>query len=183
MDLFIKLFQEIVQRLIAAISIFPGAGAWLYSATLLLIFTLVALPIGFYRGFLQVEVLEVSKEKLMGIIGVCLITPAITEELFFRVLLLPHPSENAAILTQALWGGVSLVMFIVYHPLNALTFYPSGRKTFFDPVFLLLAALLGIVCTLAYWQSASIWPPVIIHWLVVVVWLLLLGGYRKLNAE
>ncbi|HAT13909.1 MAG TPA: CPBP family intramembrane metalloprotease, partial [Microcoleaceae bacterium UBA11344] len=28
--------------------------------------------------------------------------------------------------------------------------------------------------------SGSMWPPVAIHWLAVTVWLLLLGGDRRL---
>ena len=185
MDLFAKFFSEVLyllHRLIAAIFTIPGTGAWLYAATLLLILTVISLPIGFQRGFLQVDVVNTSRETIIGIIAVCLLTPAISEELFFRVLLLPHPSESASILNQLLWGGISLILFIIYHPLNALTFYPSGLRTFFNPVFLFLAALLGVVCTLTYWQSGSLWPPVVIHWLVVVVWLLVLGGYRKLNT-
>ncbi len=71
-------------------------------------------------------------------------------------------------------------MFIVYHPLNALSFFPRGLETFFNVIFLVLAALLGIVCSIAYIQSGSLWTAVGIHWFAVVVWLLLLGGYRKL---
>jgi predicted Abi (CAAX) family protease len=74
-------------------------------------------------------------------------------------------------------------MFIVYHPLNALSFFPKGLKTFFNWVFLVLAALLGIICSIAYLQSGSLWTPVVIHWLAVVIWLLLLGGYGKLYGQ
>jgi len=72
------------------------------------------------------------------------------------------------------------VMFVVYHPLNALSFFSQGLETFFNSAFLLLATLLGITCSIAYLQSGSLWTPVVIHWLAVVVWLLFLGGYRKL---
>jgi predicted Abi (CAAX) family protease len=75
---------------------------------------------------------------------------------------------------------LSLVLFVVYHPLNALTFYPVGRSTFMNPVFLLLAAVLGVACSIAYLLFGSIWPAVAIHWLAVTAWLLLLGGYRRL---
>jgi len=49
-----------------------------------------------------------------------------------------------------------LATFVVYHPLNALTFYPVGRSTFMNPVFLLLAAILGVACSIAYLQSGSL---------------------------
>jgi predicted Abi (CAAX) family protease len=43
----------------------------------------------------------------------------------------------------------------------------------------LLAALLGVVCEIAYLKTGSLWSPAAIHWLVVAVWLTVLGGYRK----
>ncbi|MBD2540341.1 CPBP family intramembrane metalloprotease [Coleofasciculus sp. FACHB-SPT36] len=171
----------IVSRLITAASTTPDTKAWLYSAALVLIYTLISLPIGFKFGFLKLDV-ETSWEMIIGVMARCLLSPAISEELFFRILLLPHPTEKATPTTLWLWGGISLAMFIIYHPLNAVTFYPDGLRTFFNPVFLFLAALLGVICTLAYFQSGSLWMPVAIHWLIVVVWLLLLGGYKTLNS-
>ncbi len=170
----------IAHRLITAVSTVPDAEAWLHAAALILIFTIIALPIGFQRGFLQLEVLRASWSKIIGIIATSLFMPAVIEELFFRVLLLPRTTENVSPLGLWFWGCISLAMFIVYHPLNALSFFPRGLKTFFNVVFLVLAALLGIVCSIAYIQSGSLWTPVVIHWLAVVVWLLLLGGYKKL---
>ena len=170
----------IAHRLSAAISTLPNTEAWLQAAALLLLFTIVALPIGFHFGFLQLEVLKASWGTITSIIFGSFFTPAVTEELFFRVLLLPRTTEHVSMSLLGFWGCISLVMFIVYHPLNALSFFPRGLKTFFEIVFLVLAALLGIVCSLAYIQSNSLWTPVLIHWLAVVVWLLFLGGYRKL---
>ncbi len=171
----------IVHRLITAASTIPDTQAWVYSAVLVVIYALMSLPIGFKLGFLKLDV-ETSWEIIVGVMVRCLLSPAISEELFFRILLLPHPTENATPATLWLWGCISLVMFILYHPLNAVTFYPDGLQTFFNPVFLSLAALLGVICTLAYFQSGSLWIPVAIHWLIVVVWLLLLGGYKTLNS-
>jgi predicted Abi (CAAX) family protease len=102
--------------------------------------------------------------------------------MFFRVLLLPQPG-NVSLITQLLCGGISLAAFIVYHPLQGLTIYPAAMETFSNPVFLFLAGLLGIICTISYFQSGSLWSAVVIHWIVVIVWLLLLGGYEKLNPE
>ena len=145
-------------------------------------FTIIALPIGFQGGFLQIEVLRASWRTITGIIAMSLFMPAIAEELFFRVLLLPQTTESLSASGVWLWVSSSLAMFVVYHPLNALSFFPRGLNTFFNIVFLALAALLGIVCSLVYIQSSSLWPPVVIHWLAVVIWLLLLGGYRKLYS-
>jgi predicted Abi (CAAX) family protease len=43
------------------------------------------------------------------------------------------------------------------------------------------ALLLGLICTIAYWQSGSWWVPVAMHWLVVFVWLMFFGGYGQLG--
>lgn len=64
------------------------------------------------------------------------------------------------------------------HPLNI---FAAGHDTIFrTPVFLLSAALLGVACTVAYLHTGSLWVPVVIHWIIVAVWLVLLGGYKKL---
>ena len=82
-----------------------------------------------------------------------------------------------------IWAGISVFIFIIYHPLNALTFYKRGNPTFLQPVFLTLAGLLGLICALAYYFTGSLLIVAFIHWLVVVVWLFILGGRNKLNRR
>jgi predicted Abi (CAAX) family protease len=79
------------------------------------------------------------------------------------------------------WGSISLIAYIVYHPLNALTFYRAGFPTFFNPIFLFSMTLLGVICTISYFKSGSLWLSAIIHWLVVVGWLIFFDGYRMLS--
>jgi predicted Abi (CAAX) family protease len=169
----------LVRRVSIAFSTIPDFTDWLVVAMLVLVYSAIALTVGFWSGFLKIDV-QTSQRTIVGVLIGCLLSPGISEEIFFRVLILPHPEENASGLVLWLWGGASLALFVVYHPLNALTFYPVGRSTFMNPVFLLLAAVLGVACSIAYLQSGSIWPAVAIHWLTVTVWLLLLGGYRRL---
>ncbi|MEM8640245.1 MAG: CPBP family glutamic-type intramembrane protease [Cyanobacteria bacterium P01_G01_bin.54] len=102
--------------------------------------------------------------------------PALAEELLFRVLLLPHPSETVRRRTMLFWLGVSWVLYIASHPLNALTVFPRGNPTFLSPVFLSLAGLLGLACSVLYRQTGSLWAIALVHWLVVVVWLGFGGG-------
>ncbi|MBD1922358.1 CPBP family intramembrane metalloprotease [Microcoleus sp. FACHB-831] len=170
---------HVIQRLITAILTIPATQDWIYAALLLLIYAVISLPIGLKYRFIQFDI-QSSRKIVAAVMLGALVMPGITEELFFRVLLLPHPTENASLAAQLIWGSISLIVFIVYHPLNI--FAPGHDVTFRNPVFLLLAALLGIVCTVSYLQSGSLWPPVVIHWLIVVVWLLLLGGYRELHG-
>ncbi|MEM8720927.1 MAG: CPBP family glutamic-type intramembrane protease [Cyanobacteria bacterium P01_G01_bin.39] len=105
------------------------------------------------------------------------------EELVFRGLILPYPDSSISLESYSIWSLFSLGLFIIYHPLNALTFFPQGRSVFFRPVFLVLAAALGIVCTITYWQTGSLWIPVIIHWLAVVLWLLCFGGWSQIASR
>ncbi len=42
--------------------------------------------------------------------------------------------------------------------------------------FLACAAILGAGCAIIRWRTASLWPAVILHWLMVVVWQTWLGG-------
>jgi predicted Abi (CAAX) family protease len=72
-------------------------------------------------------------------------------------------------------------LFVAWHPLAGRLWYPRGRRLFDDRRFLLLAGLLGLTCVMAYQLTGSIWPPVLIHWLVVLIWLETLGGRRWLG--
>jgi predicted Abi (CAAX) family protease len=173
------LLESIFARLLNAIILLPTWQDWINAAALLTIYSLIALPLGFYRKFLRIN-LQLSWQKSIKIIFISFFTPALLEEIFFRVLLLPNPKVNLSIYAY-IWISFSLILFIIYHPLNAITLFKSGRKTFFDPIFLSLATLLGIICTITYLQSASLWTPVVLHWIIVVVWLTCLGGYKQLH--
>ena len=170
----------IIQRVILGFSTIPTVDNWLYAMVLLLVYGVIAVSFGFWQNFLQLD-FQSSGKTVIKIMATSLITPAILEELWFRVILLPQPSENLAFQTVFTRSLIGLLLFIIYHPLNGMTFFPAGRETFFNPVFLSLATLLGLICTIAYLQSGSIWIPVIMHWFTVVIWLLCLGGVKQLK--
>ena len=171
----------IIHRITQAFSILPPRKTWIFPLWLLVLFAVIIVPIGFNSKFLTFEPVHLSWLTVIRFIGLTLIAPAIVEETFYRAIILPHKSERTTFRIKCLWGIISLTSYIVQHPLNAVTFYPSGFPTFFHPVFLFATALLGLISMIVYWESGSLWPPVIIHWLVVVVWLLLLGGYGRLH--
>jgi predicted Abi (CAAX) family protease len=116
------------------------------------------------------------------VVATTLVAPVLLEELLFRVALVPHPQEAVQPATLALWGLLSLSLFVLYHPVNGWLWYRQGRATLCSPSFLLLVAELGLVCTIVYVITGSLWAIALIHWVVVVVWLLLLGGYQRLNG-
>ena len=180
-NLYISRFVDIViQRVILGFSNLPTVNDWLNGIVLVLVYAVIALPLGFWLNFLQLDI-QYSGKIVIKIMTASFITPAILEELFFRVILLPQASENFTFRTIFIWSLISLLLFIVYHPLNGMIFFQTGRETFLNPVFLFLAALLGLICTVAYLQSGSIWISVVIHWLTVITWLLCLGGGKKLK--
>jgi predicted Abi (CAAX) family protease len=176
-----ELIFLIKSRLVHSISTFPNISDWIWTATLLLIFSLIIIPLGFKLQFLKVEAPKTSWKIILRIVLITLFLPATAEEAFFRVLLLPHKFEQASPANIYFFGSISLILFIIYHPLNATFFVRNARATFSSFVFLTSVAVLGIVCSIAYLKSGSIYPPIILHWFFVLGWLLGLGGYRRLH--
>ena len=58
----------------------------------------------------------------------------------------------------------------------ALVFGPHWREVVLDPWFLASVAAFGVASARLYWNTGSLWPPVALHWMVVVAWKALLGG-------
>ena len=150
----------------------PTVRSWRFLLGLLSIDGGVYLPIAFGVGFLQWQphlnlgiVLRVSLQAL--------VMPGLLEELLFRVLLIPHPTEPLRPFLRRSWIGLSWLLFVLYHLL------PWTPAFFREPVFLLGAGLLGLGCTVTYLHSRSIWTPMILHWAIVTPWLLLFGGLEK----
>lgn len=168
-------------RLREAATARPQAQDWLLAAVLTVALGLVTVPLGLLSHFLTPTLANVSWAECLRLAARVLLLPALIEEGFWRVLLLPHPTEIMSDRKRWRVGLPMLGLFVVMHPLNAMTLYPVAFTTFTDPVFLLSAALLGLICTIAYWKSGSLWVVTAMHWLVVTVWLLFLGGYSALQ--
>jgi len=167
-------------RLILAFKTPTTASTWWITVQFALIYALFALPIGLSSGFLRWSPSRQRPMAQIWAIFSAFFFPGLSEEICFRVLLIPHRLERVTEINWLFWAIFSLILFVLYHPANAVTFFSQGKATFFNPIFLLLATLLGIVCTITYALTGSIWPGVIIHWLAVVVWLFLLGGRGRL---
>jgi predicted Abi (CAAX) family protease len=178
----IPIVSTIVLRLWAGIVTLPTMSGWWWGLGLLIGYGIIACGFGFWSKFLTIDNrLDKSIWHNLRSLAHLFLLPALVEEILFRVLLIPHPIETASSTDFYLWSIISLILFIIYHPLNALTLYPQGKPTFMDWRFLTLAGLLGIVCTLAYGMTGSIWLSVLIHWVVVWCWLKLFGGEECLS--
>ena len=105
---------------------------------------------------------------------VLLVFPTLPEEIVFRGLLMPRAAAGRR--RAAIAVGLSTGAFVLWHPLNAWLFNPGARGLFYDPCFLALVAGLGIACGTGYAATRSLWVPVLMHWMTVVVWVGLFGG-------
>ncbi|MFQ4139258.1 type II CAAX prenyl endopeptidase Rce1 family protein [Nodosilinea sp. PGN35] len=170
-----------LHRLRQAVTTWPPARDWMLAAGLTLTLGLVAIPLGLRSQFLAPTLADITWGDGLRLAARVMLVPALLEEGFWRVLLLPHPTEIVSDRKRWRLGLPMLGLFVVMHPLNAMTLYPVAFATFTNPVFLLSAALLGLICTFMYWRSGSLWVVTAMHWLVVTVWLLFLGGYHELR--
>ncbi len=159
-----------------AITSWPKTKDWREAALIYVIFAALALPIGLGFGHLSFGWSKAPPGKLALFTGIAFLMPALLEELIFRVVLLPDPGPETSKKTFWGWAGLSWVLFVGAHPLNAWLLRPTARPVFYDPVFLILAGLLGLACTVAYRRTRSLWPSVGMHWMTVVAWKLFLGG-------
>lgn len=165
----------------------PGQGfrtspfrAPLKAWALVPVFAVVAAAIGFSTGLLNVAPMA-SKTALL-LPATLFVFPSLLEEAFFRGVLIPRNILDSGTASAAKAVAISTLIFVAWHPLNALAFNHSAIPLFLDPWFLLIVCALGITCGYGYVVSRSVWVPTIIHWATVTVWVLLLGG-RNLVLE
>lgn len=111
---------------------------------------------------------------LLGLALLALVAPAFGEELLFRAALLPAPDRSRPLPCGPLL--VSVALFVLWHPLQALVFGPHWRETVLDPWFLASVAAFGVASARLYWNTGSLWTSVALHWIVVVAWKAMLGG-------
>jgi predicted Abi (CAAX) family protease len=157
------------------------SGDLIRSVLVLLAYGALALGLAVASGFLtlpwQWPPLAQALPRMAGL----LLMPALGEELLFRVLLIPTQGEGFPWSAQLAWMLLSLGLFVLYHPFAARLWYPQARALFNDPRFLVQATLLGVACSLAYVLTGSLWTPVLIHWLAVVIWLEPFRGRQRLG--
>ena len=176
----LPLLAPLLQRLLDAFFEPLTPASTVFSLLWLAAYAVIVIPLGLSSGLLRRQSAGGSAGAVLWRCLSLLVMPALLEELLFRVVLLPAPLEGASALATVGWTGLSLGLFVGYHPLAARLWYPAGGRLFQDGRFLLACSLLGLICSLAYLQSGSLWPPLLIHWVVVAIWLERLGGRRAL---
>jgi predicted Abi (CAAX) family protease len=132
----------------------------------LFILVLLAGGLGMQAGVLTFHPLA-DQKAITQISLIAFFVPGISEEVIFRGWL---PKGQPVV------AAISLVAFVAWHPIQVLIGSPFAEPVFIDPRYLLLVAFLGLCCTTSRLRSGSIWPSVVIHWGVVVIWKALFGG-------
>lgn len=164
-----------LSRLSRAFTSWPHAGEWALTLALLLLFGLSAFAVLKLSGELNFRPSRLSWPRALLLAGAAFLSPSLLEETLYRVLLVPHPLEPVSGVGRFGWAAFSLGLYVLAHPLVAWR-WRWARRYFWRPAFLLVVALLGLACSLAYVLTGSVWPPVLIHGLVVAAWKGLFGG-------
>jgi predicted Abi (CAAX) family protease len=154
-----------------ALQIWPDRDRWKAAAGLALPAAAIIALTGYLGGWLYFDPDTDLPSALIAAV-ILFLVPALVEELVFRGILL---SWFAAFSQR--WGNwLSIALFVLWHPFQALAFGPPWAAIFLQPSFLFATFILGIVLTHIRIVSQSLWPVTLIHWLLVAVWKLLFGG-------
>ncbi len=157
-------------RLWRGLTTLPDAGGWRFSVLVGAAALAAMAAIGFSSGLYHLGQPDLAGLPLR--LASVIFVPALSEELVFRGLLVPDRSE-----TSRPWVTIALAttIFTAWHMVETL-FLRHAAPIFLRPDFLACAAILGLACAVIRWRTASLWPAVALHWLLVVIWQTWLGG-------
>lgn len=144
-----------------AVRTWPGLSIWWQSILIFTLFIAATLAINKVEYLFNFSVTD-DPIELLAVAALAILVPALTEEMVFRVGLAGRRGRIRAILAMA--------AFVLWHPVQVWLGLPMAQALFLEPGFLAITAALGLACTIAYRTSGSIWPAVVMHWLVVVGW-------------
>ena len=151
----------------------PDFTAWRVTLVMGFGFAVIAASFGLGGGLFEfVPVSDLG--DLMRTSLIAFFLPSLLEELVFRGPLIWLIARRGHVPVSVIM--VSLGLFVLWHPLNALVYLIPARPVFFDPQFLIVAAGLGAVASFLAVRTRSLWPPVMFHWLAVVGWKAWLGA-------
>jgi len=151
-----------------------------FSIIVTLIYGLIAAIVGLNSGLFKLDLIDSSFAFFLPF--TLFVFPSFLEESFFRGILIPNNTRERGLKYALVIALISSTLFVAWHPLNALTINKGAQELFLNPYFLFVAFCLGMTCSLSYIYSRSLWAPVTIHWLTVVIWVIFLGG-RNLILE
>jgi predicted Abi (CAAX) family protease len=162
--------RAIVARVRLALITWPDGKAWVEFCGAAALFAIVSAAIGLSTGLLHLAPRDGA--EIIRVAATAFLAPALSEELVFRGALIPGRGEGVS---GFAWVVASTVLFTLWHVIET-TFLPGGSAFFRRFDFLVLAALLGLLCGLLRWRSGSLWPAVFLHWIAAVAWIGWFGG-------
>jgi predicted Abi (CAAX) family protease len=163
---------SLARRLWRSLTTWPDARGWLFAVMASVLTLIVMAIVGGAGGLLHLRRPDIAGLPLRLVTAFFI--PSLGEEALFRGLLVPDRSE-----TRRPWTAiiVATALFTAWHALET-TFLHHAAPTFLRADFLICAAMLGAGCAISRWRTGSLWPAVILHWMVVVAWQTWLGGPR-----
>ena len=167
--------MKLITRLTAALTTLPTARGWVLTLAVSAATLAAMAAIGFAGGLYH---LTPTQPGLALRLLTVILVPALGEEAVFRGLLTPGQGETDR---PARAIAVSTTLYVLWHVVEALTFLPGAAGVFLRPDFLLCCAVLGLGCAVLRWRTGSLWPAVILHWALVVIWQTWLGGISALG--
>lgn len=163
------------QRIVLSLRTLPTLRGWIET----FISLAVSLAIGYYwttyAGWYTTSGVPISWSWLSRFLET-IWEPALFEELICRALLVPHLSETVTVKWRIGTILAALVFYVSVHPLRGLYKMEGDALLFLNWDFIVLIALLGIVCHVSYQRTGSIWPGTIIHAASVTGWWILKNG-------
>jgi len=152
-----------------------------YSLAIAVSYSVIAFVIGAGSDLFRYEFIKTDLAFVLPL--TLFVIPSFLEEAFFRGVLIPNKSKEKSV-TFIFWVTLlSTASFVVWHPLNAVTINTGAQGFFLNPSFLAVVFFLGLACSLSYIISRSLWVPVILHWVTVLVWVYFLGGRNIVLAS
>lgn len=161
-------------RLLTSLRTLPTPRGWLFCFAVSAVTLALMMAIGFATGLYRLQPTEPGLPLRLLVV---FLVPALGEEIPFRGLLTPGPAESKRANLEI---AVSTGLYTGWHVLEAVTFLKSAAPVFLRPDFLLCCAVLGLGCAITKRRTGSIWPAVILHWALVVIWQTWLGGVSAL---
>lgn len=159
-----------IARVRAALTTFPRAADWLRLTFELVWLAPILAALGWAGGLVNPQPLDLA--SFLRFAAVALFVPALAEEAIFRGTLLPTPNSHPSLFRCAL----AIAAFVAWHPLQVLWFGEAWGAVVLNPWFLAAVVALGVATTRLYLATSSLWPPIVLHWLVVVAWKALGGA-------
>lgn len=181
------LLRDLMQNrwiaLLDGLRTWPDSQVWLVCVAVMILYGFFARWFGGRRGILRKTETPLTPQQHVLLFARIILHPAFIEESLYRGLLLPPPSPGPPEPGILFWYGLSLLLYVLAHPVNAWLFRRRAQHIFTKPSFLLLVTLFGVCASLMYGLSGSLWPPILFHGVVVYAWLTIYGGLAALNRS